>query len=271
MNILTPEQFRAKYCKNVKPQKSWTSLDFVPLHNGARWGDCDEMPSVNELIKPRTFKFTIEKPKPIVIPQKTVAGEYVAKPIISLEEGEIDESEEPVEVKVIPIVTPKITVTWGYVATKTISLKILEEGEIDETAVEVIPIVTPKKTVTWGGVVTKTIVILEGNDEIEEIIKKVFKLRIDPDIVKPKILEEGEIDEDEPEQVLYPQIEFSIDDDERPPAIWRPAEHGYCLFCDFKIHSNPPPHFTPQQRKHCCGWCETSLGRGHGQHCQRCT
>ena len=96
------------------------------------------------------------------------------------------------------------------------------------------------------------------------------------------VLEEGEIDEDEvedevfeveviePVQVLYPQIEFSIEDDERPPPIWRPTEHGYCLFCDYQVHSNPPPHFTEQQRKHCCGWCQTSLGRGHGPHCQRC-
>jgi len=208
MANLTPQQFRAKYCKNVKPQKPWTSLDFAPLLNGACWGDCDEMPSVNELIKPRTISFTIEKPEP-----KKTETWGVVKPI-SLEEGEIDESDEPA---VIPIVTPKKTVTWGYVATKTIiSLEILEEGEIDES---------------------------------EEI--------------NVKALEKA--------QVLYPQIEFSIDDDERPPAIWRPAEHGYCLFCNYQIHSNPPSHFSPQQRKHCCAWCETSMGRGHGQHCQRCS
>lgn len=167
MPILTPEQFRAKYCKNDKPKNSWSKLDFIPLFNGARWGDCDEMPSVNELAKPRIISFIIEISEPIVKPK---------------------------------------TLTWVVVE------NVLEEGEIDES---------------------------DNESDIEVKITKT-------------------------------QIEFSIDDDERPPPIWRPAEHGYCLFCEYQIHSNPPPHFTTEQRKHCCGWCQTSLGRGHGPHCQRC-
>jgi hypothetical protein len=88
--------------------------------------------------------------------------------------------------------------------------------------------------------------------------------------VQVKELEDGEIEEEIEEPRPYANIEFSIEDDERPPPIWRPSEHGYCLFCDYKVHSNPPEHFTDTQRKHCCGWCATSLGRGHGEHCQRC-
>jgi len=162
MPILTPEQFRTKYCKNNKPTKSWSNQDFIPLCNGARWGDCDDMPCVNELVKPRTISFIIET--------------EIKKP--------------------------------NYRA------NVLEEGEVDESE----------------------------NESDNEVVKVETKT----------------------------QIEFSIDDDERPPPIWRPAEHGYCLFCEYQIHSNPPPHFTSEQRKHCCGWCQTSLGRGHGPHCQRC-
>jgi hypothetical protein len=62
----------------------------------------------------------------------------------------------------------------------------------------------------------------------------------------------------------------SIEDDERPPPIWRPEEHGYCLLCNFKVHPNPPPHFTPEMRKHCCGYCLTTKGRAHGGHCFQC-
>ena len=65
-----------------------------------------------------------------------------------------------------------------------------------------------------------------------------------------------------PANILEPIV-----DDDVSPQIWRPQEHGYCLNCNFKIHPNPPPHFTEEQRKFCCGWCSTSLGRGHGGHC----
>ena len=65
-----------------------------------------------------------------------------------------------------------------------------------------------------------------------------------------------------PDNILEP-----ITDDDVSPQIWRPQEHGYCLNCNFKIHPNPPAHFTKEQRNYCCGWCSTSLGRGHGGHC----
>jgi hypothetical protein len=125
-----------------------------------------------------------------------------------------------------------------------------------------------RKGVSWGDL----------TEPITNGLIKPKTVRFIIELPKVKVvLEEGEIDEDEDEveveeveQVLYPQIEFSIDDEERPPPIWRPTEHGYCLFCEYQVHSNPPPHFTEQQRKHCCGWCQTSLGRGHGPHCQRC-
>ena len=42
-----------------------------------------------------------------------------------------------------------------------------------------------------------------------------------------------------------------------------------CLCCDYKVHPNPPNHFTAEQRNHCCGWCQMTNGREHGGHCMR--
>jgi len=120
-------------------------------------------------------------------------------------------------------------------------------------------IVIPKKTVTWD-LAKKEKDLEEG--EIDES---------DDETVDDETVDDDEsVELVEPTQVLYPHIEFSIDDGDVSPQIWRPEKHGYCLFCNYKIHSNPPSHFNDQQRKHCCAWCETSKGRGHGQHCQRC-
>ena len=124
-----------------------------------------------------------------------------------------------------------------------------------------------------------------SHETLEELNSRVKALR---NWVKPKpkqaILKKSEQERSQPEIIIDPvcpeptcneapipaNIIESIDDDERPPAIWRPQEHGYCLNCEFQVHPNPPPHFTPEMRKYCCGWCMTTKGQGHGGHCFRC-
>jgi hypothetical protein len=86
----------------------------------------------------------------------------------------------------------------------------------------------------------------------------------------PVPMEEGEMSEEEGDPVRVTQIEVAIVDEDVSPQIWRPEAHGYCLYCDYKVHSDPPAHMNAQQKKHCCGWCQVSLGRGHGPNCQRC-
>ena len=132
---------------------------------------------------------------------------------------------------------------------------------------------TLSKRVSWGEFA------VFDEEELWEIKPKPITLCVvfEAPIVKPvkivpvKIVEEGEIEEDsddESEPVAKTQIEFSIDDDERPAPIWRPKDHGYCKYCKFKSHSSPPQWFTPEQRDCCCGWCHETKGRGHGPNCE---
>lgn len=133
------------------------------------------------------------------------------------------------------------------------------------------------KGASWGDIDSVS------HETLEELNSRVKALRnwVKP---KPKILKKSEQERSQPEIIIDPvcpeptcneapipaNIIESIDDDERPPAIWRPQEHGYCLNCEFQVHPNPPPHFTPEMRKYCCGWCMTTKGQGHGGHCFRC-
>ena len=44
--------------------------------------------------------------------------------------------------------------------------------------------------------------------------------------------------------------------------------------CGLRIHSDPPPKFSEDERKYCCGWCHKQAadpkkrGKHHGQNCQ---
>jgi len=43
-----------------------------------------------------------------------------------------------------------------------------------------------------------------------------------------------------------------------------------CVGCKkFKIHANPPAHFTPEDKAHCCAYCRVTGGQRHGEHCAR--
>lgn len=43
-----------------------------------------------------------------------------------------------------------------------------------------------------------------------------------------------------------------------------------CMGCKkFTIHSNPPAHFTEEDKQHCCAYCNTTGGKKHGGSCER--
>jgi len=42
-----------------------------------------------------------------------------------------------------------------------------------------------------------------------------------------------------------------------------------CTSCQFRKHSCPPADFTQVQRDHCCGFCEKTGGKRHGERCER--
>ena len=45
--------------------------------------------------------------------------------------------------------------------------------------------------------------------------------------------------------------------------------------CGLNVHSNPPPKFSEEERKYCCGWCHKQAadpkkrGKHHGENCQK--
>ena len=125
---------------------------------------------------------------------------------------------------------------------------------------------------TWGEMAVFTVEEMMDADfhknELKGVPVKVVKHMKVVKVVKE--VEEGEMSEEEGEPVRVTQIEVAIVDEDVSPEIWRPEAHGYCLYCDYKVHSCPPAHMNAQQKKHCCGWCQVSLGRGHGPNCQRC-
>jgi hypothetical protein len=53
------------------------------------------------------------------------------------------------------------------------------------------------------------------------------------------------------------------------PTIERPKPVKKCQGCAFRVHSNPPADFTPEQRSFCCSICQTSKGRNHGGRCEQ--
>ena len=63
----------------------------------------------------------------------------------------------------------------------------------------------------------------------------------------------------------------------KPPIAPKPSPPDFafskkqcCVGCKkFKVHPNPPPHFTPEDMKHCCAYCRITHGQRHGEHCAR--
>ena len=49
-----------------------------------------------------------------------------------------------------------------------------------------------------------------------------------------------------------------------------PRARRVCIGCNkFTIHSNPPSHFTEEDRNYCCAYCNVTGGKGHGGSCER--
>ena len=42
-----------------------------------------------------------------------------------------------------------------------------------------------------------------------------------------------------------------------------------CKSCSYLRITNPPEHFTQEQKNHCCAYCLLSDGKNHGNRCQR--
>ena len=43
-----------------------------------------------------------------------------------------------------------------------------------------------------------------------------------------------------------------------------------CIGCKkFTIHSNPPAHFTEEDKNYCCAYCKITGGKKHGGSCER--
>lgn len=43
-----------------------------------------------------------------------------------------------------------------------------------------------------------------------------------------------------------------------------------CIGCKtFAIHSNPPSHFTDEDKEHCCAYCNVTHGKKHGGSCEK--
>jgi hypothetical protein len=43
-----------------------------------------------------------------------------------------------------------------------------------------------------------------------------------------------------------------------------------CIGCKkFAIHSNPPSHFTDEDKMHCCAYCNVTHGKKHGGSCEK--
>lgn len=56
----------------------------------------------------------------------------------------------------------------------------------------------------------------------------------------------------------------------RAPPRAPPRARRVCIGCNkFTIHSNPPSHFTEEDRNYCCAYCNVTGGKGHGGSCER--
>ena len=42
-----------------------------------------------------------------------------------------------------------------------------------------------------------------------------------------------------------------------------------CTRCKYRIHTNPPAHFTKADENFCCSLCRMTNGARHGGHCQK--
>ncbi len=43
-----------------------------------------------------------------------------------------------------------------------------------------------------------------------------------------------------------------------------------CIGCKkYSIHSNPPAHFTEEDKQHCCAYCNVTGGKKHGGSCEK--
>ena len=66
------------------------------------------------------------------------------------------------------------------------------------------------------------------------------------------------------------KVVFSFEFVTLPDPIVRKPVNDICLLCNFKVHPNPPAHFTEEDKKHCCAYCKVTSGKRHGEHCKRC-
>ena len=49
-----------------------------------------------------------------------------------------------------------------------------------------------------------------------------------------------------------------------------PVRKHKCIGCKkFTIHSNPPSHFTEEDKNYCCAYCNVTGGKKHGGSCER--
>jgi len=55
------------------------------------------------------------------------------------------------------------------------------------------------------------------------------------------------------------------------PHFKRNAKHSKtCIGCKkFAVHSNPPSHFTEEDKMHCCAYCNVTHGKKHGGSCEK--
>jgi cephalosporin hydroxylase len=117
------------------------------------------------------------------------------------------------------------------------------------------------KGVTWGEMAVFTMDEMMEM-EVKPVVKKV-KVAIDNrPLVKVSI--------DNRPLVKVSKLVATLNKLTRPKQVKQVnQENQKCMCCDFKVHPSPPSHFTVEQRAHCCGWCQVTNGREHGEHCMR--
>ena len=93
--------------------------------------------------------------------------------------------------------------------------------------------------------------------QLKEILEPVWAVQKKKNKPAPKIA---------PKPAPKPQLVPKFRQPDRKPTPARPC----CVGCKkFKVHPNPPPHFTPEDMAHCCAYCRVTNGTRHGEHCSR--
>jgi len=102
--------------------------------------------------------------------------------------------------------------------------------------------------------------------EVDEILLDLKKRRVEIEVAKATRLLFRKAQAPKPQPTPKPTPQY------HPKPFRRdlPKCLPKCIGCKkFTIHSKPPAHFTEEDKKHCCAYCNTTGGKKHGGSCER--